>query len=100
MYLNHIDLDESNWGQSLFRRMKAIRRFTTAGKVPIPEALREELEKAYLQSILRKIEENEILLSLVLNLNQTPSKYIPDSNKNMQQKDQNMYRLMDRPINV
>ena len=81
--MNHIDLDETSWAQSLFRRMKFVRRFTTTGKVPIPEALRTELEKAYLHSIVRKIEENDIPLSLVLNLDQTLSKYIPVSNKTM-----------------
>ena len=40
--------------------MKFVRRFTTPGKVPIPEALRKEFEKAYLHSIVRKIEENNI----------------------------------------
>ena len=68
MNLNHIDLDESSWAQSLFRRMKFFRRFTTADKVSIPEAIRKELEKLYLHSIVRKIEENNIPLSLVLNL--------------------------------
>ena len=100
MNLNHIDLDESSRAQGLFRRMKVVRRFTTTGKVSIPEALCKELEKAYLHSIVRKIEENDIPLSLVLNLDQTPSKYIPVSNKTMTAKGQKMYRSRDRPINV
>ena len=83
MNLNHVDLDECSWAQRLFRRMKFVRRFTTTGKVPIPEALRKELEKAYLHSIVRKMEGNDILLALALNLDQTPSKYIPFSNKTM-----------------
>ena len=83
MNLNYIDLDESSGAQSLFRKMKFVRRFTTPGKVAIPEALRKEFEKAYLHSIIRKIEENYIPQSLVLNLDQTPSKYIPVSNKTM-----------------
>ena len=70
MNVNHIDLDESSWAQSLLRRMKFVRRFRTTGKVPISEALRKELEKPCLQSIVRKIEENDIPLSLVLNLDQ------------------------------
>ena len=37
-------------------------------KVSVPEAIRKELEKLYLHSIVRKIEENDIPLSLVLNL--------------------------------
>ena len=61
--------------------MKFVRRFTTTGKIPISEALRKELEKAYLHSIARKIQENDIPLSLALNLDQTPSKHIPVSNK-------------------
>ena len=63
--------------------MKFVRRFTTTGRVPIHESLRKELEKAYLHSIVRKIKENDISLSLVLNLDQTTSKYIPVSNKTM-----------------
>ena len=61
--------------------MKFVRRFTTTGKIPISEALCKELEKAHLHSIARKIQENDILLSLALNLDETPSKYIPVSNK-------------------
>ena len=91
MNLNHINLDESSWAQSLFRRMKFARRFTTTDKIPIPEALRNELEKAYLHSIVRKIEESDIPLSLVLNLDQTSSKYIPASNKTMAAKGSKIY---------
>ena len=61
MNLNHINLDESSWAQSLFRKMKFERRFTTTGKVPIPEALHKELKKVYLHSIIRKIEEMTFL---------------------------------------
>ena len=91
MNLNHIDLDEFKWAQSLFGRMKFLRRFNTTDKVPIPEALRKELEKGYLHSIVRKIEENNIPLSLVLNLDQTPPKYIPVSRNSL---------IRDRPINL
>ena len=61
MNLNHINLDESSWTQSLFRRMKFVRRFSTTDKVPIPEVLRKVLEKVYLHSIVRKIEEMTFL---------------------------------------
>ena len=72
MNLNQIDLDESRWAQDLFRKMKFVKRFTGTGKVPIHEALRKDLEKAYLHSIVRKIEENDTPMPLVLNLDQTP----------------------------
>ena len=83
MNLDHIDLSQSSWSQSLFRRMGFVRRFGTTGKVSIPEALRKELETQYLHDIVRKIEENNIPPSLVLNLDQTPSKYVPVSNKTL-----------------
>ena len=86
MNLDHIDLSHSHWAQSLFRRMGFVKRFGTTGKVPIPEALRKELETSYLHGIVRKIEENNIPPSLVLNLDQTPSKYVPVSNKTLAQK--------------
>lgn len=86
MQLDHIDISGSNWAQSLFRRMGFVKRFGTTGKVPIPEALRKELETSYLHDIVRKIEDNNILPSLVLNLDQTPSKYVPVSNKTLAMK--------------
>ena len=66
--------------------MGFVKRFGTTGKVPIPEALRKELETSFLHNIVRKIEDNNILPSLVLNLDQTPSKYVPVSNKTLAMK--------------
>ena len=77
--LYHIDLKQSCWVQSLFRRMGFVRRLGTKGKVPIPDSLKKELEKPYLHGIIRKIEDNDIPLSLILNLDQPSSKYIPVS---------------------
>ena len=81
--LDHIHLPGSSWAQSLLRRMKFVRRLGTTGKVPISEDLRKELELSYLYGIVSKIERNNIPHSLVLNLDQTPSKYVPTSNKTM-----------------
>ena len=93
MNLNHINLYESSWAQNLFRRMKFVRRFTTTGKVPIPEALHKELEKAYLHSIVRKTEENDIPPSSVLNLDQASPNTLQSLTRQCQQKDQKMYQL-------
>ena len=68
MNLDHIDVSQSSWSQSLFRKMGFVRRFFTTGKVSIPEALRKELETQYLRDIVSKIEENNVPSSLVLNL--------------------------------
>ena len=83
MNLDHIHLPGSSWAQSLLRRMKFVRRLGTTGKVPISEDLRKELELSYLYGIVSKIEKNNIPHSLVLNLDQTPTKYVPTSNKTM-----------------
>ena len=54
--------------------MGFVRRLETTRKVLIPDSLKKELEKSYLHNIIKKI---------FLNLDQTPSKYIPVLNKNM-----------------
>ena len=81
MNLNHVDLNQSNWTQSLFRRMKFVRRLSTTGKVPISESLHRELERSYLHVIIRKMEENSTPQSLVFNVDETPSTYVPVVNK-------------------
>ena len=81
--LGHIDLDNATWARSLFHRMKFVRRMGTTGKVKIPDSLREEIEISYLHAIVRTIEENNIPTSLVMNLDQTPTKFIPGTNKTM-----------------
>ena len=83
MNLQHINPKSSSWAQSLFRRMKFVRRFGTTGKVPIPKGVRKEVEISYLHGIVRTIEENNIPPSIVHNLDQTPTKYVPGSNKTM-----------------
>ena len=78
--LNHIDLDSSSWAQSLFRRMGFKRRLRTTGKVEIPEGARKEAELLFLHNIVSVVERYEIPDSLIMNLDQTPLKYIPAMN--------------------
>ena len=63
--------------------MGFVRRLGTTGKVPIPDSLKKELERSYLHGIVKKIEDNDIPPSRVLNLDQMLSKYIPVLNKTM-----------------
>ena len=63
--------------------MGFVRRLGTTGKVPIPDSFKREPKKSYLHGIVKKVEDNDIPPSLVLNLDQTPSKYIPVLNKTM-----------------
>ena len=65
------------WAQSLFRRMGFVRRFATTGKVEIPEGAKREAELFFIHQIVSNIEKHEIPASLVMNLDQTPMKYVP-----------------------
>ena len=81
--LQHIDLDSSSWAKSLFQRMGFTRRMKTTGKVEIPEGAKQEAELMFLHSIVTLMEEHNIPESLVMNLDQTPLKYVPVSNNTM-----------------
>ena len=50
----------------------------------IPEGAKREAELIFLHDVVRKIEDNNIPASLVLNLDQTPSKYIQSSRYTME----------------
>ena len=55
----------------------------TTGKVEIPEGARKEAELLYLHNIVPIVEKYEIPHSLIMNLDQTPLKYIPAMNHTM-----------------
>ena len=60
--------------------MGFVRRMATTGKVPISEEVRKEVEMTYFHSIVTTIENKKIPKSLVINLDQTQSKYAPGCN--------------------
>ena len=65
------------WAQSLFRRMGFVRRMVTTAKVPIPGKARKEIEFVFMHKIVHKVEKHDIPPSLIINADQTPSKYVP-----------------------
>ena len=69
-------LIEKSWAKSLFR-MK------TTGKVHIPVGAQKEAELKFLHQIVEKVEEYKIPPSLIINFDQTPSKYVQVSNMTM-----------------
>ena len=75
-----------NWAQSLFRPMGFNRRAATTGKVDIPHGARKEAELTFLHDIVSKEENNKVPPSMILNLDQTPSKYIQSSRYTMESK--------------
>ena len=58
----------------------------TTGKVEILEKLKAEIETVYLHGIVQKISEHKIPSSMIINLDQTPTKFVPGSNKMLAKK--------------
>ena len=70
----------------MVKRMGYVRRLATTGKVEISEKLKAELETAYLYGIVQKIKEHKIPSSMIISLDQTPSKFVPGCNKTLAKK--------------
>ena len=91
--MEYIDLDSSSWAKSLFKRMGLAQRMKTAGKVEIPEGTKKEAELLYLHNIVAIVEEHEIPSYLIMNLDQTPLKYLPVSYHTMAKKEPSQCQL-------
>ena len=92
-FLNCLDDENINkfpptrgWAQSLFRRMKFVKRFATTGKVEIPEGVKKEAELLFIHDIFDHIEKNKIPQTMVLNVDQTPLKYVSCGKMTMAEK--------------
>ena len=67
----------TSWAQSLFRRMGFVRGMAATAKIPIPDKARKEIELVFIHKIVQKVEKHNIPHSLIINADQTPSKYVP-----------------------
>ena len=74
-YLAYVNISKS-WAKSLFKRMGFVQRASTTGKVHIPESAIPEAELSFQHKIVNFVEKYNIPSSLVLNSDQTPSKYV------------------------
>lgn len=75
-----------SWAQSLFRRLGFVRRTKTTGKVRIPVGAQKEAELKFLHQIVNYVEKYRIPSSLIINFDQTPSKYVQVSSMTMEKK--------------
>ena len=57
--------------------MGYVRRFATSGKVELPQRVKRKTKLLYIHDIVNLTETHKIPKSIVLNLDQTPLKYIP-----------------------
>ena len=74
--LNHVKFRVCTWARCLFHRMGFVRRAGTTGKIEIPAFAKKEVELIFLHEIVNNVEKFQIPSSLVLNLDQTNSKYV------------------------
>ena len=80
---------ERSWAESLFRRMGFVRRIKTTGKVHIPVGAEKEAELKFLHQIVNQVEKYQIPPSLIINFDQTPSKYVQVSSMTMVKRGKN-----------
>ena len=75
--IGNVDIESSYWAQSLYRRMGFRRRQATTSKLEIPEGAFKEVKLLFHHDIASKVEKFSIPHSLIINLDQTPTKYVP-----------------------
>ena len=85
-YRKALDLENSSWTKSLFRRMGFVRRGKTTSKPEIPERAKNEAALILQHQIVDLVEKYQIASLMLINIDQTPLKYAPVSNQTMAQK--------------
>ena len=79
--VDKINASSSFWAQSLFRRMGFKKRRKTSSSLDISDSSRKEIEYLFVHDVVETVERNKIPLSLILNLDQTPFKYVHVGNE-------------------
>ena len=72
-----VDIENSEWAKSLFKRMNYRRRKATTAKLPMPSSIYKENELLFHHQIVETVEAYGIPNSMILNFDQTPCKYVP-----------------------
>ena len=66
--------------------MNFVKRRKTSSKVDIPEGAGQEIEYLLLHDIVSKVGEYNIPSSLIVNIDQTPIKYVPVGSESLAEK--------------
>ena len=85
-YRKALDLENSSWTKSLFRRMGFVRRGKITSKPEIPQRAKNEAPLILQHQIVNLVEKYQIASLMLINIDQTPLKYAPVSNQTMVQK--------------
>ena len=97
--MEHLNIEESSYSKGLCTRMGYVRRLATNGKVEMSEKLKAEVETVYLYGIVQKVKEHKIPSSMIINLHQTPSKFVPGCNKTLAKKVVSQYQSQAQQVN-
>ena len=85
-YVGQTDLKSSSWVQSLFRRMGFVPRRGTKAKLEIPDGAFKEAQLLFTHDIVSKVDKYNIPDSLIINIDQTPTKYVAVSRSTLAKK--------------
>jgi len=84
MYLDFLITE--GWIQSLCRRMNLSRRMVTTSRPVVTRSIWLETHTQYLHDIVHAVVSHNIPDELFINVDQTPSKYVPTANVTMAEK--------------
>ena len=79
--------------------MGYVQRLATTGKVEILEKLKAKIETVSFCTIVQKINEHKIPSSMIINLDQKTSKFVPGCNKTLAKYVVTQYQLLAQQIN-
>ena len=83
-YLDFVVTD--GWVQSLYKRMNFTRRIVTTSRPIVTKSLWIETRTQFLHDIAHAVANYDIPNELIINVDQTPSKYVPTESVTMTEK--------------
>ena len=92
-HLKLIDLDRCFWAKIIFHSMGFVKRATTTSRPEIPDRARKEAELLFHHEILSKAEKSKISYSMILNIDQIPSKYAPISTRTLAERNSKLVNI-------
>ena len=89
----------NGWVQSLYTRMGYTRRMVTTSRPVITRALWLETRDRFLNEIAEAVATYNIPDQLIINVDQTPSKFVPTENVMMAEKNSQQWQRKGETIN-
>ena len=74
--VGEIAIEDTFWAKGLLQQMGMVRHMKKTSKLPVPEGAIKEAGLLFHRDIVSKVKRYKIPYALILNLDQTPSKYV------------------------